>query len=208
MLCGSCEDLFSRHESKFARLVFHPLAAKASLNAKYGGWLRKFAVSVCWRILEEGISSNELEHFAGRWTSSLASCRDTWKRYLTGKRPDIVGHHVHLLTWSDIRGRATPLGPPRASHDAFTGHVLPSEIQTRHDSWADVEGRSSIQNAIFCSDREAFIYAKLGPIILLGLIADPDPAQWHGTRINAEGKLKPREMIVPAAYREYLRSRM
>ena len=49
-----------------------------------------------------------------------------------------------------------------------------------------------------------FVCARLGPVTLLGLVTDPDRTQWQGTRIHVAGKLKPRETVVPARYREYL----
>jgi len=57
------------------------------------------------------------------------------------------------------------------------------------------------------SDGESFVCARLGPIILLGLISDPDSGKWQGTRIHLEGKLKPRDILVPARYRDYISSR-
>lgn len=57
------------------------------------------------------------------------------------------------------------------------------------------------------SDRESFVYAKLGPVILFGLSADSDAGSWQGTRVHVEGKIKPRETLIPARYRDYLLSR-
>ena len=185
LLCGACEDLFSAHESEFARLVFHPGASGAPLLAKYGGWLRKFAASVCWRILEERIAVDGLAQVNDRWAAELASCRATWKAYLNGKRPDVGAHHLHLL----------PVGAPLDAARGTASSAASTKVTTRDHM---------IEGAVARTDREAFVYAKLGPFILFGLIADPDPKQWQGTRINAEGKLKPREVVIPAAYRDYL----
>jgi hypothetical protein len=159
--------------------VFHPLVASGTLAVKYSAWLRKFAASVCWRILEESFLENRLDHFHARWIPELSMCRETWWRYLNGKQPDVGGYHVHLLC-----------------------EVLPrTAIGTNAGDFC------SIEKDVFCGNREAFVYARLGPIILFGLIADPDPARWRGTRINAEGKLKPRDIFIPAQYREYIFSR-
>jgi hypothetical protein len=185
MLCGHCEDLFSSHESEFARLVFHPFADRSTLTAKYGGWLRKFAVSVCWRILEEYTLENRLGHFQGRWTADLVSCRETWKRYLSGKLPDVGRHHVHLLPWNGVTGAE--------------GVELSASLNPHL--------RRTIEMDVPCSDRDSFVYAKLGPLLLFGLIADPDPKQWRGTRINAEGKLKSRDIAVPGEFSNYVAAR-
>ncbi len=177
MLCGACEDEFSFYESEFARHVFHPLAAGTRPSTKYGAWLRQFAASVCWRIIEESLVEARLGSFQGRWTAELAACRETWHHYLSGQRPDVGGHHLHLLPWAALA------------------------------SGADAGLQPRIESEVSGSDHAAFVYARLGPVILLGLIADPDPKPWRGTRINAEGKLKPRDVAVPDRYRDYLLSR-
>jgi hypothetical protein len=170
MLCGECEDRFSAHESEFARRVFHPFAATGVLSAKYAAWLRQFAASVCWRILEERIATDGLNHFAGRWTAELAATRETWQDYLNDRRPDVGGHHLHLLP-----------GPS--------------------------SGRPGVCADVVCTDSEAFVFARLGPFGLFGLISDSASTEWRGTRINAEGKLKPRDVLIPARHRNCLDSR-
>jgi len=177
MLCGECEDLFSAQESEFARLVFHPVAAGSPLSAKYGGWLRKFAASVCWRILEERGALDGLAGFTGRWAGEAASCRAAWRDYLLGRRPDVGPHHLHLLpvgTLPDGVRRASGVAPAYGTNLA-----------------------GLVASDVCCTDSEAFVGARLGPVVLVGLIADPNPQLWRGTRINAEGKLKPRDVGVP-----------
>jgi len=36
------------------------------------------------------------------------------------------------------------------------------------------------------------------------MIAYPGPKQWRGTRIYLEGKIKPRDFVAPAQYRDYV----
>lgn len=165
LLCGECEDLFSGYESTFARVVFHPLLADGRVVAKYDKWLMKFSVSVCWRILEERLAQPAPDSSA-----QLVSCREVWRRFLTGKQSDMGAHPIHLLL-------------------------------AEQSADAKVIGMEMVQK-----DGEGFVYAQLGPVILLGMIADPDEKQWFGTRIHLEGKLKQKEPVVPARYRDYLLS--
>src|SRR6478752_2641481 len=97
LLCGECEDLFSRHESTFARVVFHPLVANSRVVAKYDKWLLQFAASVCWRVLEEHLTANQAIPSESRSAAQLISCRETWRLFLTGKRSDVGDHPIHLL---------------------------------------------------------------------------------------------------------------
>lgn len=199
MLCGNCEDRFSVFESEFARRVFHPFTAKSILSAKYLAWLRKFAASVCWRIIEEGVATNTLGDGSARWTPELSSCRETWRHYLMGQRPDVGAHHLHLLPWpgSDLKeGRVGP------ALDAVLR--LPKSIPAK----AADPTLHPIERQIFFSDLGSFVYAKLGPLVLLGLITDFSPQHWRGTRLNAEGKLKPRDVSVPDYCRDFLDARV
>ena len=192
MLCGRCEDAFSFYESEFARHVFYPLAGGAILSAKYGAWLRKFATSVCWRILEESLAGNSTGRLPARWAPEVASCRETWRRYLTGKCPDVGGHHLHLLPWNAVVGREGRVGPALAAVPRLPTSSPATAGDIQHVITMDVSG----------NDHDAFVYAKLGPVILLGLMADSAPKEWDGTRINAEGKLKPHPVIIPERYRD------
>lgn len=188
MLCGGCEDLFSARESEFARLVFQPVAAGLPLSAKYFGWLRQFAASVCWRILEERMADDGPDAVAGRWSGEVASCRAVWRDYLMGRRPDVGAYHLHLL----------PVGAPLDGDRRAASSAAPAKCAIPPDV---------IAGEVCCTELGAFVCARLGPLILFGLIADTDPQLWQGTRINAEGKLKPRAVAVPAAHRAWLLSR-
>ena len=182
MLCGTCEDRFSVWETKFARLVFHPFVSGSLGVVKYDDWLLKFAVSVCWRILEDGHRDNRLGHFRGRWATQLPSCRETWKQFLLRTRADVGEHHVHMLRWDGVTGGEGP--------------ALPTNINRYL--------RRAVEMDVACSDDEAFVYAKLGPIFLLGMIDYPGPRQWRGTRIYLEGKIKPGDFLAPAQYRDFI----
>jgi hypothetical protein len=168
LLCGACEDQFSEYESAFARVVFHPLVTDPRLVAKYGKWLLQFSVSVCWRVLEEHRATTQSAEPESRWAVQMASCRETWRQFLRGKRSDIGEHPMHLLR--------SP-------------------------------GSATVEMKVVCRDHDSFVCARLGPVILLGMIADPDAAQWQGTRVHLEGKLKTREIFVPARYRAHILSR-
>jgi hypothetical protein len=166
LLCGECEDRFSEYESTFARVVFHPLIANHTLVAKYDKWLLQFAASVCWRVLAEHQTALAEVHRDAK----LASCRETWRQFLLGKRPDVGEHPIHLLCANRVAGE------------------------------------DPIEMAVLGAEGKSFAYARLGPVILFGLIANPDGEQWRGTRIHLEGKIKPREVSVPEHYCAYIQN--
>jgi hypothetical protein len=168
LLCSECEDRFGVHESTFARVVFHPLVANGHVAAKYDQWLLPFAVSVCWRILEDALATERAPAWQIRWAAQAAACRETWRQFLIGKRPDVGVHSIHLV-----------LPDPGAGREAIAGQV-------------------------FANDHEALVCAKLGPVVLIGVVADPHANAWRGTKVHLEGKLKPRTTAIPGAYRENL----
>jgi len=146
------------------------LRGDSRLVAKYDKWLLKFCASVCWRVLEDALAENPPAADT-RWAAERASCRETWRRFLAGKRPDAGDHPIHLLLAEQGGGIES-----FASEVAVTG-------------------------------QEAFVYVRLGPVILFGVIASTDSTPWRGTRVHLEGKIKPRETFVPARYRDYIVSR-
>ncbi|WP_438483027.1 hypothetical protein [Oleiharenicola lentus] len=177
MLCTDCEAAFGRYESEFACKVFHPFAERNSVVTKYGDWLRKFATSVVWRIGEDFCAARQLDARAQSQNAEFTSAQDIWRRYLLGQRPDVGSHELHLLPWSAIAG-------------------------------SDISGqRETIEGVIHQDEHGGFIYAKLGPFIVFGVVVGLTSDDWQGTRINAEGKLKPREWRIPARYRDFALSR-
>jgi hypothetical protein len=69
---------------------------------------------------------------------------------------------------------------------------------------ADQNAGAKIGMKAMQNDGEGFVHAQLGPVTLLGMIADPEPRQWQGTRVHLQGKVKPREVFIPARYRDCL----
>lgn len=172
MLCRRCEGEFSRHESEFARELFHPLRKNREVRVTYRAWLREFAASVCWRILDtaspETVRASALE----RWSAELATTRDVWRDFLNGRRRDLGSHHLHLIAWSPNSG--APTDPQPIGMDV---------VDSEHD---------------------AFVVARLGLIILVGVIHESDPEAWQGTRLQAGGRVKPRDWAIPQRVRAYL----
>ncbi len=117
LLCGECEDRFSRWESQFARDVFHPLVAGKAVPVKYGPWLLKFGASVCWRILENARRENQLGAIPAG--ASLKA----WSDFLRGRRPDAGAHHLYLIRAPDVPRRPAIGSELHASETSAWVHV-------------------------------------------------------------------------------------
>jgi hypothetical protein len=107
-------------------------------------------------------------------TTDVGICLKTWSDFLRGRRSDVGAHHLHLVAESDESGRG----------------FMPR--------------RSTIESEVTADNGAAWVGAQLGPLVLFGLIRDDAPGQWSGTRIHAEGKLKPRVQVIPERYQAHL----
>ena len=172
MLCRRCESDFSRHESEFARELFHPFRRSREVRVTYRAWLRKFAASVCWRILETTLSEAPSAFWLARWSNEIAATRAVWRDFLSGRRTDVAAHHLHFIAWSP---------------DSETGTE-----------------RKEITMELVGDERDAFVVAGLGEMIFVGVIQESEPAAWQGTRLHAEGRVKPRDCAMPRRVRAHL----
>lgn len=93
LLCKECELRFSKYENQFAENIFYPFHNEKS-EFLYKGWLKKFAISLNWRI---GISSlnNSItpEH---PYYNLLQDALEIWRKYLLDELPDPDPYEVHM----------------------------------------------------------------------------------------------------------------
>lgn len=181
-LCETCEDRFAAHESTFAAEIFHPFVADNCHEADYAEWMLKFAVSVSWRLLAYSNEKRGLPHFRERHMSAVTETLQTWRDYLLDRRDDIGGHEIHLLPLSGIIDHSTS-GVPQNINRYL---------------------RRAVEIDVGVSDKEAFTYCKLGPMIFIGLIAYPDLTHWKGTTVSHTGRFPPRDFIAPGQFQDFI----
>lgn len=184
MLCPLCEDRFSPWEGEFASRLFRPFASDTLRSLTYGETIHKCAVSICWRALTLVARHGSEATFKGRWQPEMAACLDTWRSYLLGTRPDVGAHDIHLVPWNGIVG----------------GTGSPDDVPANIDRYL----QRSIEMHSACNDEHAFVYVKLGPMQLVGMVAYP-AYQWNGTLLSpTTGLTVPSEFLLPALYGEYV----
>lgn len=181
-LCEDCEDRFGAHESTFAAELFHPFVSDNCYEVDYSEWMLKFTVSVSWRVLAYSYEKRGLLHFRGRHADAVSNTLEVWQDFLMDRRKDVGEHEVHLLPLSGIIDHSAS-GVPRNINRYL---------------------RRAVEIDVGVSDTEAFTYSKLGPLILIGLIAYPDLSQWNGTKISHRGKFPARQFIAPAQFQEFI----
>ena len=184
LLCRECELLLSKWENIFSKQVFLPLhdPSPVTRSIEYGPWAMKFAVSVSWRVLmyfiDEGFSgaNTTLQH-------EIEKAKEMWRLFLLDKKPNTKKYEIHLLPVDVIES---------------TNNLDISPYLNRYLL-------RSTHMDIISSDKEAFVYTKLGRLLLFGFIHEEQRHQWRGTKLHVgNAKIHPREYHVPGWVGKYL----
>lgn len=182
LLCGSCEVLFSRCETDFANKLFYPYIAEPQGHFHYSRWLLNFCVSVSWRVLSFYIFRDYLGELQPEETNFVSSAEVTWREFLLGQRPHPGLFRQHLL----------PLGMVENTNIKVAQNINRYFMCT---SRIDIlRGKSGAILTI----------AKIGPIIIVGAIFEPNQHHWHGTKIATKGTIMPQKYRIPKGIMEYL----
>lgn len=175
LLCGGCEQRFSRFETAFATKVFHPWHS-GTHRISYENWLLKFCVSVSWRVLNYALAHGRGHDYTSEQKTLLQHADERWRAFLNDEVPHPAEFEQHMLIF-DIVEDTTVLDLPSNFNRYMTGAVT-----------LDIVG----------SDRSVMTFAKLGRFIIFGMI-QKGPAKWEGTKIHVKnGILKPDKFVVPA----------
>ena len=181
MLCETCEQLFGNWESEFKSRCFEPVTKGVDAPTSYGPWLCLFAASVCWRVLtyldDRGI--------AKRPTGPRSEVRDVLTRWSQMLRTGSIASgckDFHFIP-SGIVGEITVDNPP-PNLNRYLSRYPQLDLVTGSD--------------------QQFVFAKLGPAILLGFVQHPATRTWRGTRIDPLGGSFQRRLEVPFALAQYL----
>lgn len=104
MLCGECEDLFSKYETYFSNNIFHPYLNNTSSEFSYDEKLYRFITSVSWRSTYLDIL-DYVEH--GSCEIGLLEClienEKIMRDFLLGRRNDLAHIENHIFFFEDIK---------------------------------------------------------------------------------------------------------
>ena len=187
MLCEGCEALFSRHETQFAKRVFHPLRKDCTQRLHYEGWLLQFCVSLSWRVLTYAVREGLLgECGDSRDVECVHAALDAWRRYLLGHSLNVGEFTQHTVCFQPIRREDLEIWPPNINRDFFRAQHIA------------VERRGAC----------AFTYAKMPGVALFGRIAGRRDC-WSESEVHPTGgTLEPRHPdALPRQVRDYLIAR-
>lgn len=183
LLCSNCEKLFGVWENAFAQQIFVPLHENRAMNS-YGPWLLKFSVSVSWRVLTYFKECLDLNHFSEDLLRSVDNALEVWHAFLLDKSPHPDKYEQHMLPF---RGFVTDHSDPE----------LPSNFNRYVSRSVDIDAA--------CSKTQAYVYAKMCRILLIGFIEMDHKERWRDTRIHIKnGTLEKQHYSIPIDIRNFM----
>ena len=163
LLCGGCEERFSRHEKYFAEKIFHPFHDDGARSFEYDESLGVFAASLSWRALKvsRGEAARDLPPILA---AAVDEAEAAWRSLLLGERRSMEPYESHLIFVDD---------------ESSCGEFYP-------DKWYTFRGTDCTLGK---SVDRALAYTLLPRMIVVTSIRPATMDGWLGTSIKAAGKI-------------------
>jgi len=159
-LCEACEIKLNNWETEFANKIFHPLNNGKVGTIKYDEWLNLFCISVSWRVLNFYLEQNLLSNYPPNIQKSIIEAIENWRLYLLGQSKSLQKFEMDFF----------PLKPV-TSIDGYPLEEIPANL--------NVYMLRNIDMDVAFNDDYSFVYVKLGPYIILGIIQLPKSTSDH-----------------------------
>lgn len=182
LLCSACEQRFGQWEKRFAQDIYAPLNHGEAARFAYGSWLSKFCVSVSWRVLTF-LRKDKLAHFSPAMIEAADRALAIWRSFLLDESPHPGKHQQHMLLLDVV--------------DEHTFSEIPPNLNRYILRSVDVDAA--------CASKEAFIYSKMGRVVVVGFIHMASPWQWQGSLIHvSHGAIGSQTYTLPYSFGRYL----
>ncbi len=182
LLCSTCEQRFGRWEKRFAENIYAPLNHGKAARFSYGSWLSKFCVSVSWRVLTF-LRKDKLVHFSSEMMEAADIALAIWRSYLLDESSHPGKHQQHMLLLDLVDEHTFSEIPPNLNR-----YIL-----------------RSVEIDAACTSKEAFVYSKMGRVVLVGFIHVASPRQWQGSLIHVgHGAIGSQTYTLPDYFGRYL----
>jgi hypothetical protein len=180
-LCLACEQQFGVYERSFANQIFHPFIKDQSGKLPYGDWMLKFCVSVSWRVLRHHLTRGLRDKVDGPRQAALDKAEEKWRKFLLGQEPHPGDFRQHMLPFDRIERTNTDV-PPNINRYITRAIMIDAPY----------------------GDESLYIVSKLGRFFIIGVVLEPKPVGWRGTKINANaGVVAPGDYVIPAGWWTY-----
>ena len=180
LLCGDCEERFSRHESYFSREIFRPYH-DGSESFEYDRGLESFAVSLSWRSLKVSYDKTKLEW--PRLVPLIDEAESRWRSFLLGETQDAGPYESHLV----FLGRGADAGRSLIGSD-----------------WYKL---MSTDPTLAVSNYRVFAYSKLPHMFVVTAMRPSCMKGWKGTAIKANGTITTSQLIRDDRFKEFFSER-
>jgi hypothetical protein len=161
--CRRCEDAMSRVERLFADNLFPLVVGDAPVPYAHGPWLSRFLASVVLRVLMLYSEQDDaFEFFTAEQRALVPQALEHWRAFVHGAADTPGSHDLHFLPTGVLAHYDGKFNlPPN-----FNRYLL-----------------LSTEMHVASNTAQAFVYAKMGPALVFGLIQPPPADQWVGTRV-------------------------
>jgi hypothetical protein len=185
LLCGNCEQLLSGWEKAVAEKIFIPFHENGASVLEYGPWFAKFCASITWRTLFL-FRNHCLRHLSSGQLAAADCALDAWRSFLLNHINDPGAFEHHLL----------PLEPIQS----FTGSGSAPNLNRYILRAVDLD--------VACNATNAFVYAKLCRLLLVGFIQVPNTSGWAGTKVDSgNAAIQPRFYKLPGEFCQFFVNR-
>ncbi len=153
LYCEACEQLISKFEGKARVKLFAPATRSEKLSGWYGPWLAGFAASLAIRTIHS-LQFRSVSIERPLESSKVGRVETNWRNYLLGKAKSPGLNSLYLL---------------------YPGYFTNFDAEGLPQNWNRFIHRVVERDLIF-SESGSFCatYTKLGPLIILGKVANPD----------------------------------
>lgn len=182
LLCTDCEEHFSKFETYFANQIFYPFHNKQK-SFEYDERLKKFAVSLCWRILKIELDE-EFKSEHPNFVSSIDKAESIWRDYLLGNVTDTTPFENHLIFFDYAEHNEN-------LHEKFNSYTL-----------------RSVDGTLVFSNERLYAYVKLPWMAFVSSILPEKMEGWDGTFIHNTGVISNPQQIRDPEFGGFLQNRI
>ncbi|MHB9881085.1 hypothetical protein ACSMXM_15705 [Pacificimonas sp. ICDLI1SI03] len=181
-LCSKCESTLNDFETPFANVVFHPRVLEEDLiGISYGLWLKKFCVSLLWRVMVMSEHNQKLKN-------EFSHIEKNWREYTLGETANNC-FPIYFIAMKPLRCLShVDLIPPK-NWNLFIlrsiGHGVIS-----------VKGNGGVED---------FLYVKLARFLILGKLSTGE-SQYIQRQVKEDGSFEAIDSLLPRQlYHELVR---
>lgn len=179
-LCIDCEQLFNRFETPFASKVFHHWVASDKI-IPYDDFLLKFCTTLSWRVSRYSREHTTAGTFTLQQIELMMRAEDHWRAFIQGEVAHPDQFEQHIMKVLPVTRAA---GPVPDNINSYLRGFVAFDIIHHHT--------------------EIVTFAKLGPIIITGIIGTPRDIQKRTKVRVRKGTLSSGNHHIPKYLRTYL----